>query len=579
MNKKVLKAITQILPASQRKKGVIMIALLCVSSVLDFFSLAFFLPIILLVVNPNYALQNKYLSNLFHLSGLQDHSHFAIAITILVIIFLAIKTQVIRWIVYVKANYAYHVADDLAAKGMASYLNSDYVQFTGSDFSRQANRITQLPLIFANNIIIPAGTIVSESIVAVLLLAGVILFDIRVFAFLTIIFAPLIIIYFIKKRQLKKISQKIKTTYPQLLKNTLQVVEGWMEIKSLQKESFFKDRFNSQYKILTGTYAKEHVSNTSPVRITELIAALCIGSLIIYSIWSQQPYQQTLLLLSVYAGVSFRVIPLLSRIFAALLQMKSHEYVLDELKTNVYPDKKKGNTSGLPIAFENLVLLSEISFGYENHPFILDRISLTIRKGERIVITGESGSGKTSLLLILLRFLKETNGGIRVDQLELTERHTSAWQKLIGYVPQNPYLLDGSIAENIAFGISLENIDITKVEQAAEQAELSQWIDTLPEKAATMLGEKGAKISGGQRQRIALARAFYHDAEILILDESTNQLDSKTEAEIAQTILQNQTSSKTIIMVSHSEKLWDHFDTIYQLHKGKLEKFFSNALI
>ena len=560
------------LSPSHRKGGIKIVLLLCLGSLLDFFSLAFFLPVILLVINPEHAFQNKYVLIIYKFSGFSNHSSFAVSITLGVIIFLFIKTQVSSWIIHYKASYAYQIANDFGSLTLTHYLYNDYLQFTSADFSKQSNRITNLPLTFANNIIIPSGTILSESIISLLLLTGIVIFDANVFIFIVIIFIPLAVIYFFQKKKLKNISQKIKKAYPLLLKYTMQAVEGWIEIKSFHKEDYFRSKFLNQYKELTTTFSKAHIANTSPARITELIAATCVGSLILYSIWSNQPYHHTLLLLSIYAGVSFRIIPSINRIFAALLQMRSHEYVVHELSKVLIPSSDISKTENKSLLFNEEIQFSKIFFSYETQPFLLQNISLSIRKGERIAITGRSGSGKTSLLLLLLRFIKETKGEIYVDHIPLKEENTTAWQKLISYVPQNPYILDGSIAENIAFGLSNDQIDFVKVEQVSEQAELRNWINVLPEKINTILGEKGAKISGGQRQRIAIARALYKDSEILLLDEITNQLDASTEAEVIHTILKVLNQQKTIIMVTHREELWKQFDVVYEMKDGKLDK-------
>ncbi len=578
MNKKILYTVFQMLSSSQRKEGIKITLLLSISSVLDFFSLAFFLPIILLVLNPEYAFQNSYLLAIYRATGFTNHASFAITLTITVILFLFIKTQITRWIIHQKANYAYRIANDLASLSLDQYLESSYSQFTDTDFSKQSNRITNLPLTFANNIIIPAGTILSESIVALLLLTGIILFNSSAFIFIAVIFVPLLMIYFLKRRNLRGISKKIKKGYPLLLKYTMQSVEGWPEIKSMHKNKYFKNKFISQYKELTSIFTEAHSINTSPARVTELIAALCVGSLIIYSLWSKQPYEQTLLLLSIYAGVSFRIIPSMNRVFAALLQIKTHEYVVQELSQSIDLQKESSDEKS-SISFTKEILLSGISFGHHNQPLLLNNISFRIQRGERIVITGKSGSGKTSLLLILLRFIKESKGEIIIDNTLLEEKHTASWQKCLGYIPQHPYILDGSIKENIAFGIPVHEINEEKIAQVAAQAELRNWIQILPEGMDSLLGEKGARISGGQRQRIAIARALYHDAVILLMDESTNQLDSETEEEITHTLLQNLSSQKTIIMVSHKEKLWEQFDSVYELREGRLERRHDKVLI
>ena len=216
--------------------------------------------------------------------------------------------------------------------------------------------------------------------------------------------------------------------------------------------------------------------------------------------------------------------------------------------------------------------MKNISFGYEDHLPIFENISLTIKKGERVVLTGESGSGKTSLFLILIRFLQEDSGEIWVDGRKLTESESASWRKLIGYVPQNPFILDATIAENIAFGVPVENIDRAKVGRIVHGLNLGSWVDNQKNGLNTVIGEKGARISGGQRQRLAIARALYHDAEILLLDEITNQLDRQTEMEVFQALQNLAIEGKTILLITHRPELWHSFDVFYKLSGAKFFK-------
>jgi ABC-type bacteriocin/lantibiotic exporter with double-glycine peptidase domain len=232
--------------------------------------------------------------------------------------------------------------------------------------------------------------------------------------------------------------------------------------------------------------------------------------------------------------------------------------------------------AGNSITFNHSIELRDISFGYEGQALILNRSSLTIRKGEKIAITGKSGVGKTSLLLILLRFLKESTGEIVIDGEKLQDADTIAWRKNIGYISQNPYFLDASVAENIAFGISADQINLKLIEELIADLDLGSWVNQLPNRLQTIIGEKGVKISGGQRQRLAIARALYQNAEVLLLDEITNQLDVESELEIIQILEKTALQKKTILMITHHVHLLTRFDRVITIEKGTiLEKSLS----
>jgi HlyD family secretion protein len=183
---------------------------------------------------------------------------------------------------------------------------------------------------------------------------------------------------------------------------------------------------------------------------------------------------------------------------------------------------------------------------------------------------GKSGTGKTTLLLILLQFLTEYKGKVLLDGIEIQPANRKAWQNILGYVPQNPLLLDGTIVENIAFGIPPEEIDIKKIDQLIHDLDLDEMVKALPEGADTPIGEKGIKLSGGQRQRLSIARALYANAEILLLDEVTNQLDMNTEREILMLFEKESMSNKTILMVTHQQDLTLKFDRTIRFENGIL---------
>jgi ABC-type bacteriocin/lantibiotic exporter with double-glycine peptidase domain len=569
MKKGILFQAKAILLPSHKKKGVFIVMLLALSSLLDFISLASFLPIILLIINPEENAVSQWLINFFSLKENVSRSSLTLILTVAVLLFIVLKTQINVWITHKKAIHAYKISSDLASLALTQYLKSPYLKFTNTDYTREMNRISNLPLMFANNIVIPIGTLLSEALLLTMFFICIAIYDIKVLLFLMLVIAPIALLYRMKRKKMSGISEEVKIVYPRLLKYTLQAIEGLTEIRVFRKESFFKNRFNKAFTDLSKIFSIDHVANTSALRATELIAALSVGMLIIYALIQRKSYHETIVLLSIYAGISSRAIPAINRIFSASLQMKSHEYILSELQNMLAPEDDNFENIKSSLPFHHKIELRNISFSYQGQSEILKDVSLTIHKGERVVFTGQSGTGKTSLFLILMRFVLESSGDILVDEKKLTEDDALRWRKLIGYVPQNPFILDATILENIAFGVAMEKIDVKKVMQLIQELDLGQWLTTLPDGALTIIGEKGARISGGQRQRLAIARALYHDSEILLLDEITNQLDTQTEIEVLHALNNFAGRNKTIILITHRAELWKSFDTIYELRAGK----------
>jgi ATP-binding cassette, subfamily B, bacterial PglK len=570
MGHPLLKILSVLNPA-QKRRGLFIVGLLAVQSVMDFFSIAFFLPLVIMLVKPDATFMLISINDIYAQWGIGNAETGLLVLTIFIVSFIFIKILANEWIVSQKARFAYKVAADMASRVLAKYLNGSYSKFSNVDYTREMNHISNIPLIFANNIIIPAGTIMSEGLVATLLIAGIALYNAKVLVFLSLLLVP---IYFISRwrgKRIKTTGERLKDAYPGLLKHTLQTVESWIEIKTFRKEHFFRQRFDKSFEKVSHALAADHTINTASARISELVVASFIGVLICYALLSNQSYQETLILLTIYGGVSLRITPSINRLFSASAQIRANEYAIKELE-KIIDQKEPENGEVLPLTFEDRIELVGISASYTGKESVLHQISLTIKKGERMVISGPSGTGKTTLLLILMRFLKETEGDFYIDGVRANDESIPAWRKLFAYVSQNPYIMDASISENIAFGQPPEQIDASKIDQILTTLDLASWVDNLPEKSGTVIGERGMRISGGQRQRVAIARALYHETSILLLDEITNQLDRDTEREIVATISKLSTQNKTIIVVTHQPDLWTSFDTRYHIIENHARK-------
>ena len=287
--------------------------------------------------------------------------------------------------------------------------------------------------------------------------------------------------------------------------------------------------------------------------------------------------------IGIFAAAAFRILPTSNRFLTAIQRLKYARPVInilfDELqiiKSNENINKeidKKEITLKEKIFIKNKISFKNISYSYPERGRVLDDLSLSIKKGSVIGIIGESGKGKTTFLRIVTGLLNISEGKYLIDdKLDLSkDSNMRKWQNTIGYVPQFVYLIDDTIKKNIIYGLDEKKIDQRKLDRALQLAQIKDFVNSLPEKENTIVGERGVKISGGQRQRIGIARAIYNEPEILIFDEATSSLDEITEESFFDQIY-NLKKNKTIIIVSHKKSMLNKCDKIYELENKKLNE-------
>jgi len=276
--------------------------------------------------------------------------------------------------------------------------------------------------------------------------------------------------------------------------------------------------------------------------------------------------------LSVFALVLLRLMPTMNRIIICISRAKFYLPSLDIIVKDLEKiDTKDSVTedSATKITFQNQINIAGISFAYpSNNKSVLNDVNLKIKKGDIISIIGESGSGKTTFMDIMLGLLSPNTGSITVDHIDIT-KSPERFLSIVSYLPQSVYLLNTTIRENIAFGVNVDDIDDTKINKVIEKVGLSKMIGELPDGLNAQIGDIGGKVSGGQRQRIGIARALYHDKDILFLDEATAGLDGETENKICQT-LKSLTPDVTIVSISHQAALINIADKVYKMIDGEL---------
>ena len=427
--------------------------------------------------------------------------------------------------------------------------------------------------------ILPFIALVNELFILILIISIIIFYDPLLFWSLILFTAPFLLVYNkIYKKKLREISERRDAESAYMFKLGLQSMEAFREITIFNKVNYFKPLFKKTVDKYSKSVSETFLMNSFSPKFVETVAVLAIFSIFISGYLLNKDLAVLAQFLIIFAIAAFRLIPSMNKIILTSNYIKTNTYIFQHFDKNMEVEEltrdsnkrsKNENTSALEFK-ENLVI-KDLAFSFENNTAnVLTNLNLTIQKGQTIGIIGTSGAGKTTLLNILLRLFQESSGGIFVDNIKIDKSNLFDWYKLVSYVPQNITLLDGSISENIAFGIPVNEIDNNLLDQVIVQSQLEQFVNLLPEGSQTQIGEKGIKISGGQRQRIGIARALYHGGQILIFDEATSSLDTETEEMLTESINNISHKELTIIIVAHRIQTLKYCDVIYKLEEGRL---------
>jgi ABC-type bacteriocin/lantibiotic exporter with double-glycine peptidase domain len=343
---------------------------------------------------------------------------------------------------------------------------------------------------------------------------------------------------------------------------------GIKEIKVFYRENFFWERFRTNSRRALKVSARRETMNRVPAYLVELWGVLGLLLVIFSLLFQNENTQEVVTSLGLFVGASLRLIPSLNRVLISLQSLKLAKPAVDIVFRELTDDLEFRQPEEV-VHFSTQLSFCKVTFSYTSvsEPVIKDA-SFNLMRGESVGIIGPSGTGKSTLIAILLGLLKPTSGQIIIDG-QAIDSNKHLWQTQIAYVPQEIFLLDDTIRNNIAFGVSRDDVSSKKLMQSIEAAQLSDFVATLPSGLDTVVGERGVRLSGGQRQRIGLARALYFEPTVLVLDEATSALDSATETGVLRT-LESLRPGVTMIFVSHRPSTLIFCDRKFRLNDGEL---------
>ena len=343
-----------------------------------------------------------------------------------------------------------------------------------------------------------------------------------------------------------------------------EVIFGYTDTKIGGVFSSFKSTYDKAVGEKSDLNVKKEVIQQVPNRLVEVVVLMAVMLMLLYGIFILKDNEALLAMLSVFGLSAFRAVPSFNRLMLSFVNIKGQQYIFKNLDKYL-PLKKQSCQIEQQLEFKNCLRLKDLNFCFTEGVSLFKNYNEEIKKGEVVSIVGKSGSGKTTLMNIMLGFLKPTSGKVMIDEVTLDEHNISLWQHKIGYVSQDVFLVDGTMAENIAFGSLANEINEIQISSVLDRTQLTEVVSSLEKGIHTNIGERGTKLSGGQRQRIGIARALYHGAEVLFFDEATSALDNETEFEITEALQSLNTGELTMVIIAHRESTLKYCDRLIKM--------------
>ncbi|TCP39287.1 ABC transporter ATP-binding protein [Rhodovulum marinum] len=534
-------------------------------------------PFLTVLADPGLIAENAVLDWLYRAGGFTSGYGFLVALglgAIAVILFSNIVLVLQTWAV---ARYMQMRVHSISRGLLAHYLAQPYDFFLGRHSGDMSTNILSEAQQVVGEFLRPLGDLLSATltitaVVTTLLIADPVVASIAIGSFAAVYGA----VTMTTRRYVRRMGQERALANTRRFRMAGEALGGIKDVKLLGREAAYLDRFSGPSAEMAQAQIGVSVLAQAPRYAIQLVAfggiiVLCLVLLDPEGLQKREALGGILPLVGLLAFAGQRLMPELQKLYQSITQMTAGTAALDRVHADLTggPPAPLDRTTPAPLGLRHALELEGVTYAYPGakEPGLRD-VGLTICAGERIGVVGASGAGKTTLADVVLGLLVPQTGTIRADGAEITPDTLRAWQQTVGYVPQDIFLTDASLSENIALGLRPEEIDAARVERAARIAQLHDFTMTeLPDRYATLIGERGVRLSGGQRQRIGIARALYHDADLIVFDEATSALDNLTEREVMASI-EALPGDKTILMIAHRLSTVKVCDRIVVMERG-----------
>ena len=572
-----LKKFLFLFSSKERFHAGLLLIMIVIMALLDMIGVASILPFMTVLTNPDLIETNIFLKKLFKLStffGVKNNQEFIFSLGFLVFLLLIISLSFKTLTTYAQIRFVKMREYSIGKRLVEGYLNKPYSWFLFRNSSDLGKTILSEVQQLIDSGIKPLTELIAKGMVAIAIIILLILADPKL-AFIvgfSITGIYLVIFYFLRKF-VSQIGQK-RLLHNQLrFKLISEAFGATKEVKIGGLENTYVKSFSKSSRIYAQAQASAQVVSLLPRFILEAVAFGGVMLIILYFINLTGSFNSVLPIISLYVFAGYRLMPALQQIYASITQINFISSSLDRIYIDLknFEAFETDHNKGV-ITFNQNLSLKNISYNYPNSSrTALKDINLDIPAKSTVGVIGSTGSGKTTLVDIILGLLKSKEGSLEVDGNIINNQNLRSWQRTIGYVPQHIFLSDDTISSNIAFGLEPKDINKVLVEKASKIANLHNFvIDELPKKYETIIGERGIRLSGGQRQRIGIARALYNNPKVLILDEATSALDNQSEQAVMEAV-DNLREDITIIIIAHRLNTVKNCDKIIVLEKGEIK--------
>lgn len=532
------------------------------------------------LATPDAVIHSKYvlmLQNSLGVEFLSTVKGFIISLSIAIVVIVIFKNLFKGYLTFLIGRYSARLEGFLGESLISGFLNMPYhwhIRQNSADLVYSIEIRKQVGRSFINCVI----KLSSDFLLIIIMIMGLLLMQPLVSLLVLVVLGGTgLLIYSSVRKIIDKIAGKCQKYEQKINKDCTKAIHGIKDVKIFAQESTFINESKRNLSSFSHYYGWYKFFELSPSVILESMGFIMLtGSICLLMFGLNASPMNVTGTIALLAVAAWKCLPAMERILKGITEIRYSlpfiSTILDylyEIKQHM-PDKESGKET---ISFSNSLVLKNVGYRYPDSDIdVIEDINIHIRKGESLGIIGSSGAGKSTLVDLITGLLEPVKGDILVDNQPLNNKNSKEWRKLIGYVSQFPYIYDGTVAENVAFGVNREDIDPKRVKKCCHMAYMDDFLCDLPLGINAEIGERGIRLSGGQRQRVAIARALYKSPSIMIFDEATSSLDTKSEIEIKKTIYSLR-EEKTLIIIAHRLTTVEDCDYIFWLEKGKMKGF------
>ena len=569
----MLRNLLDLLLPAERAQAFFLTAWVLIVALIDVIGIASIMPFIGVLSNPELVQTNEHLAKLYEFSGCESSHDFLFLLGTIVFLLLLISLSLKAFTLYVQTRFTLRLEYSLGRRLLSGYLNQPYEWFLNQNSSELGKSIIAEVYNVVKGGFTPMMTIATQSVMTIAVLALLLFVNpfLSLIVFITLT-GSYFLIYKLLKNTLGSMGQSRFDANKERYSSINEVFGGIKDVKLGGLEDIYLEKFAKPSLVYSKSNAASQVINTMPRFALEAVTFGGILLMILYMMKANDGLEKVLPIIALYALAGYRLMPALQQIYESFSKLKFSTPAVKKLHNDLTKLKEFTSYSeGHALSLSKYIQLENIIFSYpQTEKRTIDNVSLTIPAYKTIGFVGSTGSGKSTIVDIILGLLASYQGEVTVDNKILSSSNRQAWQKNIGYVPQHIYLSDDTIKANIAFNEKTNDIDEAAVIRAAKIANLHEFVSKdLPNSYNTFVGERGVRLSGGQIQRIGIARALYHSPSLLVLDEATSALDNITERAVMDAV--NSIHEQiTIIIIAHRLSTLRKCNKIYFIEEGKI---------